>query len=130
MKIIRLKKGDLVLETLQSKLLKMNGGLVVGLGAVSWAKLKIYNLERKTYSSKKIDGPLEVVSFSATIAKTPENITGLHAHIVVSNDKFNVFGGHLKEAEVAATFEAAIIESGSEIKRYFDKKIGLNLIKD
>lgn len=129
MDILRLKKGDLVIKSLENKVKNLDSGLILGLGALSWARLKIYNLEKKEYNEVKIDGPMELVSFTATIAQTTEGKTGLHAHAVVSLPDFSTKGGHLEEAEVAATFEAIIIKSNKKIQRYFDEDIGLNLIK-
>jgi len=129
MKIISLKRGDFVVLSLEKKVEKVKSGLIIGLGALEWAKLKLYNLEKKEYSKKTVPGPLEVASFTAIIAKSPEGKTTLHSHAVVTNASFEAFGGHLEEAEVSATFEAVIFESSEEISRYHDDKIGLNLIK-
>ncbi len=129
MDILRLKRGDPVIKTLESKIKSMRSGQVIGLGALSWVRLKVYDLEKKEYNEIKIDGPMELVSFTAVIAQTTEGKTGLHAHAVVSLADFSTKGGHLEEAEVAATFEAIIIESEKKVQRYFDRDIGLNLIK-
>jgi len=129
MKIFSLKKGELVIKTLEDKLKDVPSGLVLGLGALSWVRLKVYDLKKKEYNEIKVDGPMELVSFTATIAQTTEGKTGLHAHAVVSFNDFSTKGGHLEEAEVAATFEAVIIKSEEKVQRYFDKDIGLNLIK-
>lgn len=128
MKISRLKRGDFVAAELTEKVSGVKSGLVVGLGALSWVSLKSYNLETKKYLQKRIDGPLEVVSFQATIAEGVDGKIGLHPHIVVSDENFACFGGHLEEAEVGATFEYVILDSDEEIKRYYDEEIGLNLI--
>lgn len=129
MKIIRLKKGDLLIKALEKKVKDLKGGIIVGIGAISWAELKLYDLNKKEYKSGKIEGPLEVASFSAVVGFSPDGKKTLHAHICVSNDSFEVMGGHLEEGEVAATFEAAIFESENEVRRYYDSNIGLNLIK-
>lgn len=128
MTILRLKKGDLVIKALEEKVKDVKSGVVLGLGALSWAQLKIYDLKKKGYNEIRVEGPMEVVSFTAVIASTVEGKNGLHAHIVLSMDDFSTKGGHLEEARVAATFEAVIIESKEKIKRYFDKEIGLNLL--
>lgn len=131
MRIISLKKGDLVIKELTSKIddLKIESGFINGLGALSEAELMVYDLETKEYSSKKIEGALEVGSFSAIIAKDPEGKTHLHPHIVLSDKNFIVFAGHLKEGTVGATLELAITEGTEKIQRYSDSEIGLNLIK-
>jgi len=130
MKILRLKKGDLLVKSLEEKVGNIASGVIVGIGALNWARLKIYNLNKKKYTEEKFNGPLELISFTATIAKSTEGKTGLHAHCVLSGEDFKAIGGHMEEAEVAATFEAVIIDSTKKVERYFDKDIGLNLIKD
>lgn len=129
MEVIRLKKGDFIVESLETKLRNQPGGVVYGVGALSSASLMLYNLKDKSYCKKKINGPLEVCSFTAIVAKTPDGKIGLHAHIVVSSDDFICFGGHLEEAEVAATFEAVFIKSDQVLERKYSKQIGLNLLK-
>lgn len=128
MKIIRLKKGDKVVESLTREVEEIESGIMFGLGALSQASLKIYDLKEKKYNIKKFNGDLEVGSFTAIIAKNPDGKTGIHPHIVISKDEFESYGGHLEEATVAATFEVFIIASDTKINRYFDQEIGLNLL--
>lgn len=52
----------------------------------------------------------------------------LHLHIVLGDEKFQAYGGHLKNAVVSATCEIAIFELDSKIKRKYDDEIGLNLL--
>jgi len=130
MKILALKKGDKVIERLTAIVdsMKIQSGLIVGLGALSKAELMVYKLAEKEYSSKVLEGSLEVGSFSAIIAKDPEGKTHLHPHIVLSNENFETFAGHVKEGVVGATFEVSIFEDQEVIERYHDSEIGLNLI--
>lgn len=128
MKIIVLKKGDKLVQSIVSRLDGQRSGLVVAIGALNWAILKVYDLETKTYSEKRIEGPLEIASFSAVIAQGVDGIISIHPHIVVSNKDFNCMGGHLEEAEVGATAEVVIMEDHELIKRVFNEEIGLNLL--
>lgn len=131
MDIIRLKKGDKLVSTIESELerLKIDSGFLWGLGAVSEAELMVYDLENKSYSSKIFKGIFEVASFSATITKGMGKPVMIHPHIVISDHNFKCHGGHLKEGTVAATLEISIEQSSQKLERYFDKHIGLNLIK-
>jgi predicted DNA-binding protein with PD1-like motif len=123
-----LKKDDLLIESLTEVVKNEKSGVVIGLGALRDAELMLYNLENKEYFSKKFVGPLEVGSFTAVIAKNPDDKTGLHAHITISSDDFKSYSGHLKEAHVGATFEAVIFSGKETVKRVFNEKIGLNLL--
>jgi len=131
MKIIKLKRGDKIVRTIESELegLGITAGFLWGLGAISEAELMLYKLENKKYFSKKFKGSFEVVSFAATITQGIDKKVMIHPHIVISDESFRCYGGHLKEGTVAATLEVSILKSKQKLKRYFDKNIGLNLIK-
>ena len=131
MKIIKLKRGDKIVRTIESKLegFGITSGFLWGLGAVSEAELMLYKLENKKYFSKKFKGSFEVVSLTATITRGIDKKVMIHPHIVIADENFRCSGGHLKEGMVAATLEVSILKSKQELKRYFDKNIGLNLIK-
>lgn len=131
MHIIRLKKGDRIVATIEAELdrLKIKAGFLWGLGAISEAELMVYDLKDKSYSSKVFRGVFEVTSFSATITKGMDKPVMVHPHIVISDKNFKCYGGHLKEGVVAATLEVAIEKSSQKLERYSDKHIGLNLIK-
>lgn len=131
MNIIRLKKDQEIVSTLEKELSKMNisSGFLWGIGALSSAELMVYKLDSKKYFSKKISGTFEVLSLMATITKGVDKKIMIHPHIVLAGEDFKCIGGHLKQGIVAATLEIAIAKSRREVERYFDKKIGLNLIK-
>ncbi len=128
---MKLKKGDKIVKSIEDYLIKHNiyAGYLCGLGALSDVELMLYDLKNKKYHSMKYSGSFEISSFSAIITKGIEKPAMIHPHIVVSDDRFNCKGGHLKEGVVAATLEVCIFPSDQNLTRYFDKKIGLNLIK-
>ena len=129
--IIKLKKGDNLIEKL-TRIIdenKIDAGYILGLGALSEAELMLYDLDKKEYLSKKIQGPIEIGNFFSIISKDPEGKTHLHPHIVISNVDFISYSGHLKQGVVGATFEAVICPVDQKVERYFDSEIGLNLIK-
>jgi len=130
-KIFKLKKGDKIVSSIESFLEaeKITCGTLWGLGAISEVELMVYDLEAKKYSSKILKGTFEVASFTATITKGMDKPVMIHPHIVVSDENFDCFGGHLKEGTVAATLEISVVKSDQALTRYFDKNIGLNLIK-
>jgi predicted DNA-binding protein with PD1-like motif len=55
----------------------------------------------------------------------------VHAHVVVTNEKSEAFGGHLmKDSPVGATAELVIIEATEiNMQRIFDEKTKLRLLK-
>ena len=52
----------------------------------------------------------------------------LHIHVNLADEEHRTFGGHLNEAVVSATCEAIIEEFEGEVDRFFDEKIGINLM--
>jgi len=130
-KIIALKKGDKLVQKITEYIEqnKIKSGLILGLGALQKATLMLYDLEKKEYLTKEVEGPLEVANLTAIIAKDPEGKPHIHPHITLANRKFETFSGHLKEATIGATLEIAILQSDKDIKRYADSEIGLNLIR-
>jgi predicted DNA-binding protein with PD1-like motif len=65
------------------------------------------------------------------IAVDEKGETIIHAHIVVSNEKGEAFGGHLmKDCLVGPTAELVIIEAtGVNLQRALDQKTKLKLLK-
>jgi len=129
MKIFSLECGESIIESLKKKLGSPASGVVFGLGALTHAKLKVYDLKAKKYQEKEFNGNLEICSFIATISRDDNNETFLHPHIVITSSDFTTVGGHLEEGTVGATFEATLFESNEVVEREFNEEIGLNLIK-
>lgn len=86
-------------------------------------------LKEGQYKYIHLDGPLEVASCMGNIAVDEKGETIIHAHIVVSNEKGEAFGGHLmKGSHVGATVEMILIEGlGVQLRKVFDEKTKLRL---
>ncbi|MDP2750919.1 MAG: DNA-binding protein [Nanoarchaeota archaeon] len=127
--VIRLKKGEEIVSKLTDfcSANKISNGIVYAIGAVSAAELALYRLEDKKYFFKTFDEPMEICSLNGNVTLLEKKPT-LHLHIVLGDEQFETFGGHLKRAVVSATCEATIIELDSKIKRKYDEEIGLNLL--
>ena len=73
-------------------------------------------------NKKVINGPLEIVSATGTIA-----LNGVHIHLAVADDRGQVTGGHLMEGSpVNTTVELSILESDKIFRREFDPETGYN----
>jgi len=127
--IIRIDKGDRIIESLMDFCSKNRiiMGYFFGIGAVSNIEFAHYNLATKEYSDKTIEEPLEICHLFGNIALLDGRIA-LHSHIIVGNSQMQTFGGHLKEATVAATCEIILHRINSEINRKHSEEIGLNLL--
>ena len=76
-----------------------------------------------------MDGTLEVASFIGNVAEDENGII-IHNHVVLGDNNYRAFAGHLVGAIVGGTLEiyiAKLKESG-KLKRELDKGTGLNLL--
>jgi predicted DNA-binding protein with PD1-like motif len=106
----------------------IKAGILTLIGTLKNATLGYYK-ERK-YDYIRLDGPLEIASCMGNVAVDEKGETMIHAHIVVSDEKGEAFGGHLmKDSRVGATAELMLIEaSGVVLQKVFDEKTNLKLL--
>ncbi len=107
----------------------IKAGFFAVIGSVKKAVLGYYKDGK--YENLSLIGPLEIASGMGNIAVSEKGETMIHAHLVVSNEKGEAFGGHLmKGSPVGATAELVIVEaSGMNLIRSLDEKTKLNLLK-
>ena len=127
----RLVEGEDVFESIKNRV-EVGGiraGFFILIGTVKHATLGFY--KNGKYETIRLEGPLEVASCTGNVAVDEKDETVIHAHIVVSNEKGEAFGGHLmKGSEVGATAELIMVEAvGVKVQRVHDEKTNLNLWK-
>lgn len=128
MELFSLKKDQKIIESLINLFTERNEcGTFFAIGAVSSAILKSYDLEKKEYSKKQFFGKFEVCSLNGIVTRLENGDVFVHAHAIFSDENFATFGGHLEEGVVSATLEVGFVKT-TDIKRKFDKEIGLNLL--
>jgi len=127
----RLLEGEDVFESIKSRaeVGGIRAGFFILIGTVKHATLGFYKDGK--YETIRLEGPLEVASCTGNVAVDEKGETVIHAHIVVSNEKGEAFGGHLmKGSEVGATAELVMVEAvGVKVQRVHDEKTNLNLWK-
>lgn len=128
--VISIDRGEEIIKSLLDfcEKNKIKLGCFSGIGAVNKAELGHYSVEAKKYSTKIIEQPLEILNLTGNITEM-EGKCCIHAHIVLSDDKMNAIGGHLKSAIVSAACEVFLVKIDSEAERAYDKAIGLNMLK-
>lgn len=127
--VIRLEKDEEIIESLE-KFCKSNAVKSANLwaiGAVLWAELGFYHLDKKEYSFKKLNSPLEIASLIGNVSQA-DGKPFLHIHAVFADENFNCIGGHLKEAMVGATCEVHLVDFEKNIERKYDSETGLKLL--
>lgn len=125
----RLNKGDELIAVLTNHLKEKNikSGLILGIGAVSSAKLGYFNADTKKYEEKLFNENMEIVSLSGNIS-IKDNAIFPHIHAVLSKRDFSVAGGHLFSPTIVYAFEYQIYEfTGEPLIRQFDEETGLYL---
>lgn len=103
------------------------GAFFSGIGALQNATLAFYNLENKEYEYKNLIGDHEIASLTGNVSIVNEKPFA-HIHSVLSNDKFECMGGHLKDGIVGATCEIHLTKFDKKIERKMDEKVGLKLL--
>lgn len=127
----RISKGEDLAEAIKKRAQEgeIKAGMFIAIGSLKEAVLGYY--EKGQYKSIQLDGPLEIASCTGNIAVDERGNVVIHAHLVVSNENGEAFGGHLmKDSFVAATAELIIIEAiGVKLQRVLDEKTQLKLWK-
>jgi predicted DNA-binding protein with PD1-like motif len=102
---------------------------LTGLGALQNITLGYFNFQEKKYQYKTFEGIYELITLTGNITKF-NNEYVVHAHVALSDENYQLIGGHLQEAVVAVTAEMTLFPLSSTICRQFDSKIQLNLISN
>ena len=127
----RLLEDEDLAETIKKRAeeSEVKAGVFVLVGSLKHAVLGYY--KEGEYKTMRFDGPLEIASCTGNIAVDEKGDVTVHAHVVVSNEKGEAFGGHLmKGSHVGATAELVIIEAiGVKLQRAFDEATKLKLWK-
>ena len=128
--IVRLDKGEEIIETLKNLSVKENIklGSVSGIGAVKNVELRYFDPDTKKYHDQSFEKSYEAAPISGNISRMSGEVY-LHVHASLGGDDFTSVAGHLRSARVSATFEAVIDIIGGEVDRLFSEEIGLNLLK-
>ncbi|MCX6770905.1 MAG: DNA-binding protein [Candidatus Micrarchaeota archaeon] len=84
---------------------KITGAQVWGIGAITDVELAYYSPQAKKWKTRRFPGEnYEMLSCIGNISED-----GLHAHISMSDARFNVHGGHLIGAEISVMGEFFIL---------------------
>ncbi len=127
----RLSENEDLLEAIKKRAEESNikAGVFIVIGALKDIVVGYY--QSGEYKYIQLRGPLEIASCMGNIAMSDKGEVMLHAHVVVTNESSEAFGGHLmKDSFVGATAELMIIEGlDLNLQRGFDEKTKLNLLK-
>ncbi len=105
---------------------KIKSGWINGIGAIYDIEIGYFDINKKDYVKRKFNEHYELLSLSGNISVKEEK-KFVHTHITFSGTDYKVIGGHLFDAKIAAAGEFLIDSSDSEIKREYNRDIGLHL---
>lgn len=97
------------------------------IGALSYAVVGFFDLEKRDYHRIEIAEQVEVLSLIGNIALHGAE-KKVHAHIVLGRADGATLGGHLLEGRVRPTLEVIVVESPNWLQREMDEKTGLPLL--
>ena len=98
------------------------------IGAFSEAQLGYFDWEKKDYERIPVKEQVEVLALVGDIA-LQDGKPKLHAHVVLGRRDGSACGGHLLEARVRPTLEVILTESPAHLRREYDPRSGLALIR-
>ena len=100
--------------------------VVSGIGAIDDAVIGAYDLERREYLRRELDGAWEVLSLNGNFGWA-DGSPVLHVHATLGDMECNVVGGHLFEARVHVTLEVVLWTGTVPLHRAHDEATGLKL---
>ncbi|MBD3203724.1 DUF296 domain-containing protein [Candidatus Woesearchaeota archaeon] len=127
--IIRIDKGEKIIESLQNFIEKKNilSGSFYGIGAVSHCTIKYYSYEKKEYIEQNFQEDMEITGIIGNITKI-DGKSVIHSHISLSDNELRGRGGHLEEGIVGGTCEIHLTAFNKKIQRKYDEDTQLNLM--
>lgn len=124
--MVRVDLGEEIVESLVTVAREhgVRAATVTGLGAVKDAQLGYLDTETREYRTRDFPGVFELVSFVGNLALF-EGEPMLHAHVVLSDEEFRCFGGHLMHAKVGVTGEFAMRVATGPLLRRENERLGI-----
>lgn len=104
----------------------IRGAHLKGVGAIDLAEIGFFDIDRKDYIRKTIEGQREMLSLIGNIGVTSEGEIAIHVHVVLGDNEMNCTGGHLFSGRISVTGEI-IIHPTDDIVRTPDNRTGLKL---
>ena len=124
--MMHVEKGEKIMETITQfcKENEINNAQLSGIGAVMNIDIGALDINSKQYIRKNFKNVWELVSYQGNVSlKNSEPF--IHAHVTIGNHDFNIKGGHLFEATVAAVGEFILRKFDNNVYRAFNNNVGL-----
>jgi predicted DNA-binding protein with PD1-like motif len=128
--IVRVETGEELIGALETLMQQeqIGSGTVTGLGATSFARLGIYDVEAKAYVDQSFEGVHEICNLTGSLSWY-DGAPFPHVHMILSDFQLRAIGGHCFEAIAGATIEVFVRSFSERIDRKMDDDLGLHLLK-
>ncbi len=128
--IVRVERGEELIGALKTLMEQeqVGSGTVTGLGATSFARLGIYDVEARVYVDRTFEGVHEICNLTGSLS-WHDGAPFPHVHMVLSDFELRAIGGHCFEALAGATIEVFVRSFEERIDRAMDDDLGLHLLK-
>jgi len=104
-------------------------GRVEAVGAVSSARVYVYDQAAREYRLLAFDRPMEIAALAGNVS-LKEGEPMVHAHVVLADADGRAWGGHLAPGTVVFACEYVVQEfTGAALEREHDAGTGLSLWK-
>lgn len=126
--LLRLERGEKVNETVKSFCdeSKIANAWLSGIGSIENPTLGHYDVTTQKYTDKAFLGIFELTNLTGNVAVF-EGKPLVHAHVSLSDESMQAFGGHLVEAIVSATVELFLTVLPTSHTKSHNDEIGLKL---
>ena len=127
--IIRLETGEEIIDSLKqfADAYRVGFAAICAIGTFERVTLGYYDVPAKSYDSKQLDEPVEVLNLSGNITKGEHGERIVHAHVTVGRSDYTAMGGHVVEATVGPTVEVIVETAPRTIRRRHNPDTGLEL---
>jgi predicted DNA-binding protein with PD1-like motif len=127
--MLRLDAGEDIVEGLKD-FCNENGiraGKVSGIGAIHQVTISFFDVQNGVFIDKEIPAEVEMLSLMGNISMMEGEIYP-HLHVTLSDENFNIFGGHLSAGIVNATAELFIKVYDWTMERKYYPQTGFRLL--
>lgn len=127
--VLRIDAGEEVIETIREYCdeQEIMAASVSAIGAAKTVLVSWYDLTRKVYEDKQLEGQWEIVSLNGNVSLKNDKAF-VHVHGAFSDKSMSVQGGHVKKLVVGATCEVILTVIEGSMQRQSDEETGLFLL--
>lgn len=126
--LLRLDRGEDVLRSIRdfARTHAIGHASIHGIGAIEGVTVGAYDLEKREYVRRELEGGYEVLSLMGNLGWV-EDEPFPHLHVVLGDLEGRCVGGHLFAGVVHVTLELFVHPQRARLPRVHDEETGLKL---